>query len=147
MYKKFLILLFLLPVMLFAWVGSDAVVRLVYPRSYSYEPTADWTEREEPFTWQPYFVAGGVYGIVYNPTQGIDKHQIILKDLTTDETALVKEVEGHNSNISGILTGGDLVKAKQDVVIGRKYELTLRAWDLNGDSFDDTAIIRIQRRQ
>jgi hypothetical protein len=103
--------------------------------------------RSEPKTWQPYFVAGGVYGIVYNPTQGIDKHQIIVTDLTTNETQLIVEPEGHNSNENKILTGGELIKAIKNVVINRQYMITLRAFDLNGDSYDDTAIVQIKRRK
>lgn len=145
--KKIILLLFLCPALLFAWVGSRPVCRLVFPKSVYYEPSADWTLKDTPKEWQVYNVPAGVYGIVYNPWQGIDKHQIILQDMTTDETSLVIEVEGHNNETSGILTGGVLVKINQDLQIGKKYILILRAWDLNGLTVDDTAIIQPQRRQ
>jgi len=129
-----------------AWVGSDAVVRLVYPRSMYYEPSADWSLRDEPFEWQPYKVPAGVYGIVYNPTQGIYKHQVMLQDKTTGETQLVAEMEGHNSQETALLLGGDVIKTIQDAKLDRQYILILRGIDLNGDMWDDTAVIQPRRR-
>lgn len=147
--KKLYILLFgllLIPVRLFSWIGSNAFVRLCFPQSYSYKPVADWVMRELPKDWQVFYVPAGVYGIVYNPDQGIDKYQIILKDNITTETTLFKEVENHNKQDICILSAGDLIKAGRDVKLDRTYTMILRGYDLNGDSWDDTGIIQPKLR-
>ncbi len=130
--KKLLIFFFLCTTV-FAWVGSEATVQLVYP-----QPSK---------TWQPFFVPGAVYGIVFNLYQGIAGHQVILEDLVTHQTKLIKETCFWNYNPSVVLlTEGELIKARRDVVIGRKYKVILRAFDWNGDYWESTAIIQVRRR-
>ena len=141
------LLLLIAPVTLSAWVFSKAYCRLTFPSSYHYEPNASWALRNQPKSWQPFFIPGGVYGIVYNEAQGIEKYQVSLTDLTTNETQLIIGFGERNNIQPKILTEGELIKAVRNVVINRKYMITLQAWDLNGDSFKDTAIIEIKLRK
>jgi len=138
--KKLLMLFILLfsTTILFAWVGSDAIVRLVHPESVYYKPEASWTLKDTPKLKQYCYTSGDVLVIVYNPTQGIDKFNLTLKDMTNNETKLIYEEGNHNSSdvyrVPLKLLANDIQNKKQ-------YELILTGWDLNGSTCIDTAII------
>ena len=137
--KKLLILLiFLFSTILFAWVGSNAVVRLVHPESVYYKPEASWALKDTPKLKQYCYTSSDVLVIVYNPTQGIDKFNLTLKDMTNNETKLIYEEEDHNSSNTYRIP---LKLLANDIKKGKQYELKLQGWDLNGSTCIDTAII------
>lgn len=148
MKKLFLIfLLILFPItFLRSWIGSDACARLIYPKSCYYEPWIDGNLRETPLTWQPYITTGGVYGIVSNTKQDVDKYQIILHDLTAVETCLIHEENEWNRSSYTLLSKGQLLK-KGRFYAKHDYMLELKVWDINGDVFSDTAIFQPIRRE
>ena len=122
-----------------AWTGSSAAVRLIYPKSYYYEPKMEGELLATPVTWQRYIVPRGIYGIVVNEGQGIDKYQLILHNLTTVEAWLIHEEQDWNSTDYTLLSKNELIK-KSLFNRQNSYMLELKAWDLNGDTQSDTAV-------
>ena len=128
MIKKLLLFLLLGIGTIWSWTGSNQIVRLIYPKSYYYETKLGWDLLDTPITWQPYIVPRGVYGIVANASQGVDKHQITLKDVTTGDTWLLHEEQDHNSVSYALLSPGTLIK-KSFFNGQHSYEIELKAWD------------------
>ena len=137
--KKLFMLFCLLPTLLIAWTGSNAAVRLIYPKSYYYEPKMEGELLATPVTWQRYIVPRGIYGIVVNEGQGIDKYQLILHNLTTVEAWLIHDEQDWNSTDYTLLSKNELIK-KSLFNRQNSYMLELIAWDLNGDTQSDTAV-------
>lgn len=137
----FLICLFIGITPAICWVGSEAIARLFYPASMYWETTPDWTPRAQPLGTQRVWTKADVWIIAYNEAQGIDKARIHLEDTTTHESNMIHEEEVDNTTEPQKL---NQVLESADMTLLREYVLYVYVFDMNGDSFPDTAIV--QRR-
>jgi hypothetical protein len=83
-----------------------------------------------------------VYGIVANDLSEVDYHTVQIYDTVLADTVFVDTVQDHNLLAHSRLLSGVLIKrGKNSIIFKRQYRVTLRAWDVNGDSYADTALV------
>lgn len=130
----FIVAAIILPVLIFAWVGSDLSLGITYP--------GDGDQVAVPFT---------VRGWCWNTSQGVDWYEIWLVEDTNEDSivaqaefdarTVVHRQEDFNIEETDLPLTPRYAVTSAMAEVGNKYFLFIYARDLNGDYSADTDIV------